>query len=402
MPNIASLRAKHSILVDHVQALGMIGVVRSLGSAGYDVHAVSDKADALGLKSNFAAHKIICPNKGSANFIPWLKQYIEDNDIQHIVPSGGLIKTLMADIDYFLPFFPQHNSPATLRIAFSKAETQSVFDRAEDPSARMNVPSALVVTKKQPKDLAAYQSLALPCFIKTSSVDALTGDGDDLVIKVVTHEDAHKQTAELLDSYCQVLIQGFVPGRKACVNVIFSKGEMLSKCLTIADHETPHSGGLTVLRHTFGDDWLTKDAVMRLKAMGWDGPAMMEYRYDDASGNFYFLEANTRFWANLHLDLFAGVDAPRIQMDHWTGISAEKIMDYPLNLFCRQTFPGEIGYLVSVLKDRQLSFGRKVKSILGFFLRFLDPRLKSDLLFPGDRWLYLLSIKNWLKGYFLK
>ena len=57
----APARADFPVLVLDAHAMGNIAVVRSLGRAGYPVHAVSTRADALGLRSNFAARGEVCP-----------------------------------------------------------------------------------------------------------------------------------------------------------------------------------------------------------------------------------------------------------------------------------------------------------------------------------------------------
>jgi predicted ATP-grasp superfamily ATP-dependent carboligase len=38
-----------------------------------------------------------------------------------------------------------------------------------------------------------------------------------------------------------------------------------------------------------------------LQAMQWEGPAMVEYRYKPASGQYWLMEVNGRFWGSLPL-----------------------------------------------------------------------------------------------------
>ena len=48
-----------SVLVPEAHALGMLAAIRSLGRAGYGVHAASPQADAIGFASRFAANSTL-------------------------------------------------------------------------------------------------------------------------------------------------------------------------------------------------------------------------------------------------------------------------------------------------------------------------------------------------------
>jgi hypothetical protein len=68
-------------------------------------------------------------------------------------------------------------------------------------------------------------------------------------------------------------------------------------------------------------------------------------------------------------------------------------------LKCRLTFPKEIEYVASRLKSGELSVAEKAGSVAEFFLLGLDPRVRSDLWFPGDTGLYWRSIRLALRKF---
>ena len=92
-------RQQHAVLVPDAQALGMIGVIRSLGKAGYLVHASSNERDALGLASNFTSKPAINPPYRDGCFIKWLRTYVIELNVESGrtgvaicgVPSGSLV-----------------------------------------------------------------------------------------------------------------------------------------------------------------------------------------------------------------------------------------------------------------------------------------------------------------------
>ena len=98
--------------------------------------------------------------------------------------------------------------------------------------------------------------------------------------------------------------------------------------LAAGGHRDPGAGlfGYAVLgpslkgdRHTWWHQGMRDDALARMRHVQWDGVVMVEYRWDDDAQDFCFLEMNTRYWAALHLDLFAGMDFPRVQFDAFFG-----------------------------------------------------------------------------------
>src|SRR3546814_7617265 len=73
------------------------------------------------------------------------------------------------------------------------------------------------------------------------------------------------------------------------------------------------------LRRTSQNPALVEDALRRLRCLGWQGAAMLEYRVRDSDGSFDFIELNPRYWQSLHLDPLAGIDFPRLQMAWFEG-----------------------------------------------------------------------------------
>ena len=153
---------------------------------------------------------------------------------------------------------------------------------------------------------------------------------------------------------------------------------------------------------SFRESWwhatIRDDALTKLQALGWHGVAMMEYRWDKATDQFYLMEMNGRFWGSLHLALYAGVDFPLLLLDAFHGHLPLPVKEFPQGIRCRLTFPREIQYVWSRLKDSQLSYLSRLWSLVEFLQLSLDPRIYSDLFFPGDTKLYWESIKRFLRN----
>jgi len=119
------------------------------------------------------------------------------------------------------------------------------------------------------------------------------------------------------------LLQEFVPGRGVGIATLMHHGE----ALTLFQHgrlkEFPSAGGVsTVAESEPLDPALASASRALLRELGWDGVAMVEFRRDDATGAWVFMEVNGRYWGSVALALRAGVDFPYYQWQIGHGLKA--------------------------------------------------------------------------------
>jgi len=386
------------VLVVEAHAVGSVGVIRSLGRAGYPVHACATSDDALGLSSRFATAGVVSPAYDDPAFLPWLRTYLRSHAIQAIVPSEGFlfaIRPVFAEFAHLLPI------PADERAVYRALSKYEFFEHlARDGSLWRNVPPTLFARGEVPR-ASDYAPLDLPVFLKADRSHARAG-GDGGVFIARSHEDARRRTAELLEEYDRILIQGFVPGTKPGEYLLLWDGQVRAHFANLMLHQSPHRGGFGSLRESWHHDGLARDAEQKLRAMEWQGAAMLEYRWDVAADRFWCIELNARFWGSLHHALYAGVDFPRLLLDAFFGRPAEPEPSYRDGTRCRLVVPMEVGYVLSRLRDPEVSIRARLWTAIEFFLLFLDPRIRADLLWPGDRLLYYRAIGRFLRSFFGK
>ena len=128
-------RAAFAILVPQADSMGAIGVIRSLGQHGYQVHAASSKSGALGCVSAFASHSYQCPAYEDPAYLSWLRQLVASQHIRAIVPSEGF---LLAIRHCFAEFSPLMAIPADAELVYGCLSKVYVFDRfLSAPDARL-------------------------------------------------------------------------------------------------------------------------------------------------------------------------------------------------------------------------------------------------------------------------
>ncbi|MCB2064288.1 MAG: carboxylate--amine ligase [Novosphingobium sp.] len=113
-----------------------------------------------------------------------------------------------------------------------------------------------------------------------------------------------------------------------------------------------------------------------LKEIGWQGPAMVEYRHDPATGRYKLMEINGRFWGSIPLAYHCGAhfawEQVRLQALGW---SAEATARPWRNRRARYAIP-DAKHLVAVLRDGSPPILRRIGFAIRFFADFLDPRVR--------------------------
>lgn len=379
--------ATTNIMVAGAQSMGALGVIRSLGRAGYRVHAVAGSEPAIGLQSRFATRRAIHPPLAAPEFGPWLTDYLEGQKIEMIVPGGGIAMEGHPTIAPFSHLFPvSHDS--TIRRRASKYELFARLLSGEDQHKAHLPPMVLVDFEQGLPSLSALSELGQPLFIKCDGVFAKSREGGDRVLRMADAEAALKRLESLGEDYSKAVVQGFVPGVGVGAFFLRWNDRIQARFMHRRLHEMPHTGGASSLRESWWHEAIYRDAEAKLDRVGWQGVAMVEYRWDPASDAFYLMEMNLRFWGSLHLALYAGIDFPKYLAQCFFDEEPQAPDSYPIGLKCRNTVPFEFGYLVSLWRDGDVAIARKLYSLLEAGTLTLDPRVKNDLFFPGDRSLY--------------
>ncbi len=391
-------RSRHAILVPGAQSMAGIGTVRSLGAAGYRVHAAAAKPTALGLKSLYATAAVVHPPLGSAELAQWFPDYVRRHSIEMLTPE--VFSFDPASVFGAYPhLYTTPVDPAVLAWSRSKAALFAKLGSGP-PEARAHLPPYLLVdfAAGLPSE-AELGRLGEPLFIKTDAEEARSG-APSAVIRCRTARECRERLGGYAAQYRRVLVQGFVPGRGAGAFLLRWQGRTIARMMHLRLHEMPHTGGASSFRVSWWHDKMMQDAEQKLATIAWQGVAMVEYRWDAASDAFSLMEMNIRFWGSLHLALYAGVDFPRLLADAFFGeVPAAPITGRP-GVYCRNTIPYEIGYLVSLWRDPEVSKWRKLRSLVEAVRLSLDPRIHNDLWFPGDRMLYLRQMGAFLAGGF--
>src|SRR5688572_7395108 len=204
-------RYEYPVLVPESQAMGSIGVIRSLGRAGYPVHACSQRADALGLRSNYASRRTVCPHYDCKDFVSWLTDYIREHDIRAIVPSEGMLLALRSLFDEFSGLFPLSRCADTVYAGMSKFDLFKSF--LKDAELQIGISPAMLIDVSSIPSLNELACLGLPLYVKADAVYAKNDNGESFVHKCDYTAEAQDVIRKMSAEFSRLLVQGHVSGQ---------------------------------------------------------------------------------------------------------------------------------------------------------------------------------------------
>ncbi|WP_336965988.1 carboxylate--amine ligase [Sphingobium aquiterrae] len=283
-------------------------VVRELGAHGLHVHGIGRSPDAIGRASRYCASFSMRP-EGRA-LADWLPGRIAETGAGALVAisEGDLLAlAAMPEVVAGCKILTPRAGP--LGLVLDKSRTLEVAD-----SLGLSVPESWLPLSGQDHPARAA-TLSYPVVLKWPDPPAVMDRLDALGIPFVKAEFATdaQQLRAILARYAPLgvwpLVQRYCPGVGLGQMIHMAGGEPTLLFQHRRLHEWPPEGGTSTLcraeplaRHRTQMD----KSVALLRAIGWEGPAMVEYRLDEATGTYWLMEVNGRFWGSLPLASHCG------------------------------------------------------------------------------------------------
>ncbi len=230
------------------------------------------------------------------------------------------------------------------------------------------VPASLAIARARDLD-AALALLRFPIIAKPADKSRETSHN----FKTRTFDSAEelRSTFATQSRFGEgLLFQSYHGGQGVGIELLISKGELVTAFQHRRLSENPPSGGVAVVAISEAVDAKLLDYSMRLlRALEWEGVAMVEFRHDSATGDTALMEVTGRFWGSLPLNTAAGVDFPLYAWQLAQGITPTPPASYPVGLRVRWTAGAleRAGHAFSEFPEERISFGAALKQLLADF-----------------------------------
>ena len=286
-----------------------LALVRELGRAGVPVIGIAHSADELGLASRHLAERIVVAERRGPALLAAIRAIGERFGSATLVTvSEANLTWLAAHRAEIAPVAALVPRPEQLALALDKARTLAL-------ARELGVP---VPATWQPQSMAEAHALrpdAFPVVLKwpdpAAVMAALRAAGLPLhKAEFVLDLDALRAALARYEPVGRwPLVQRYARGQGLGQFFFMHEGRVLRSFQHRRIAEWPPEGGFSsvcdavpLAEHRA----LQAQSVRLLQAMRWEGVAMVEYRFDGATGHAELMEVNGRFWGSLPLAVHAG------------------------------------------------------------------------------------------------
>ncbi len=320
-----------------------LGAVRSLGKEGCRV-TVGCNFKGLCFYSKFSDKKVIYPDPThEQEFVDFMLNFLERDPHDVLLPVGY-------DANVFVSKHKQRFSKVTsvpiadnsaMEVASNKASTFGLARRI-----------GLIVPKEQ---RAEDGDLSFPLVLKGP-----LGSGDIRYVNSFSELNRFRKK--------ESVIQEYIPGDGYGYSALFNHGSPRAVFMHRRIREYPSTGGASTAAESIRDPVLEELGTRILKALNWNGVAMVEFKKDSRDGLYKLMEINPKFWGSLDLAIASGVNFPYLTARMAAEGDVEPVMDYKEGVKYRWLLPDDV--LAAITQPRNLS---------PFIRDFFDPRTQSNV-----------------------
>ncbi|USZ69742.1 carboxylate--amine ligase (plasmid) [Halorussus salilacus] len=170
------------------------------------------------------------------------------------------------------------------------------------------------------------------------------------------------------------LVQEYLPDTdEYSFCAMYDRGEPLATFQHRQIRGFSYSGGTSAFRKSVYDPDLEAEGLKLLDALDWHGPADVEFKRDDRTGEFKLMEVNPRFWSSVPFAVQAGADFPLYYWRLATGRADRIGGEYEVGIG-GHLLVGEISYLRSVVFEdvplvERPSMGAALAAVLSSLVR---------------------------------
>lgn len=287
-----------------------LGLVRELGRAGVEVIGVSHDPHAIGLKSRYLSRKIVVPVPRSAELISTLRALGEE------IGPCCLLTVSEANLQWLAV---HRNELGNIHpVVPGDEQLATVLDKQLTLRAAQAV-GILVPQTREPTSMMEVRTLAndftFPAVLKWKDPNSVAKGLSDLGLPLLKAEYVYtaEEFLQAATRYQKLgvwpMVQSYCPGRGLGQFFYMHQGEAVRRFQHLRVAEWPPEGGFSSVCDAVALTEhleLQEQSIALLRHIGWEGVAMVEYRWDAGTGRAVLMEINGRYWGSYPLAVKCG------------------------------------------------------------------------------------------------
>ena len=292
-----------------------LSIARSLNRGGIPVDIASLQPEDPAIRSRAVRqfHRLPPPQDDPAAFSAALLGLVREQPFDLILPASDPALAALAGLyDVLSPLLHVGcPPPSTVERVLNKSLTLQIAQRCG-----LRVPFTRSISSAAELDSISPQ-LRFPVVVKPERKGSASAGRVFYFSSLADLSSALRSRG-----WGNVLLQEYCPGAGVGVEILIHNGECVASFQHRRLKEAPASGGVAVVAVSESvSPQLLESSMALLRALEWEGVAMVEFRVDSATGSSVLMEVNGRFWGSVSLPILAGIDFP---LYYWQLLHGEK------------------------------------------------------------------------------
>jgi predicted ATP-grasp superfamily ATP-dependent carboligase len=333
------------VLVTDADALHSLPIVRSLGSRGMRVSMGSHRrVFSLSFYSKFCGDRIIYPPPDQSDeFIAFMIQLVRSRKFDILLPVRSTVTPLIAQHAQEFEPFVNFALPSleSMILANNKELTFRFAEKMKIPVPRTIYPRKFSEVEQEVKNFR-FPVVAKALIASGSRGLAYLNSADELLRFAQKNLTSRSNTDQQ-----KCIVQEYIRGPGCGFFSIFDRGEPKAIFMHRRIREYPITGGPSTMAESYYHPRLKELGLKLLKALNWNGVAMVEFKLDLEDNEFKLMEINPRFWGSLNLPVACGVDFPYLFCLLAMKQDFEPVLEYQEGVKFRWLFPGDFMHLLA-------------------------------------------------------
>lgn len=337
LANSPSASSDRRVLVLGRDDRSLLAIVRSLGRSGCEVHVAWHDPTSIALRSRYVTrvHELPPPDDEDLSWVGAFEGLVEEERIGLVIPADDPATLALSRKRADLSSRTRLAMPGerALAVAYDKLATW-------ETAREVGVPVPRQISIRDATDLERLPAeLGWPIVLKPRHSWRFGCRKWEHVVTKAYHAAELRAAWTVLSGTDEVLAQENVPaglaGAALGVEILAKDGEVVLAYQHQRLHEPPRGGGSSYRKSVALDADLERAARALAKSIDLTGVAMIEFKRDAGTGEFWLIEINARFWGSLPLTVAAGADFPAALRGLFMDGSVPARTDYRQPLYGR-------------------------------------------------------------------
>lgn len=382
-----------------------LNIVRELGRAGVFVIGIASSPHAIGLRSRYLGKGLVVSEPRSPTLLSVLRQLGETHGPCCLLTVSEVnLCWLNEQREQLGVITPMVAAPEQLGIVLDKQRTLAL-------AREVGISTPLSVQPKSLDEaLALGQDFRFPAVIKWADPNAVASQLRALQLPLLKAEYVYNkaQWLQIANRYASLgswpLVQSYCPGRGLGQFFFMHRGQAVRRFQHVRVAEWPPEGGFSSVCDALPLDQhveLQELSIALLQRIGWEGVAMVEYRWDEATDRAMLMEVNGRFWGSFPLAAHAGAGFALLSYQAGSGLPLSQLPPPRRHLRCRM-ISTELKRARRLLLQRELVADRQFqiprwRVLADFLANYLRPHVCYYVWSWRDPAPFLADLRNMMR-----